>query len=66
MIKRIISIGLTALLLMTVLVVLDVIPVEEVRGELNPPVWNPNGYYETAGDWVIQLADSEWKSDNRK
>jgi parallel beta-helix repeat protein len=48
--KRMIAIGLTVLLVMGVLVVLEIVPVMKVSA--NDPVWVVD-HYETAGDWDI-------------
>jgi chitodextrinase len=53
MVRRIISIGFAALMILNVLVVMNVIPVPSARGEQNPPQDTGLGYYDTYGDWII-------------
>lgn len=71
MVRRIISIGFTALMILSVLVVIDVIPIANVRGEQNPPddlgtgldVQAGDGIWTTDGDWIIQLGNTVSHSD---
>jgi parallel beta-helix repeat protein len=66
MARRIISIGVTALMLLSVLVVLNVFPVDNVRGEVNAPhddgvapdAQAGDGIWTTDGSWTINLGDT--------
>jgi hypothetical protein len=49
--KRIISMGFAALVILSALVVLDIGPIGNVRAA-GDPVWN-GSYWETTGDWVF-------------
>jgi parallel beta-helix repeat protein len=65
------SIGFTALMLLSVLVVIDVFPIANVRGEQNAPhddgltmdAVASDGIWTTDGDWVIELGNSVPHSD---
>jgi chitodextrinase len=68
MVRRIISIGFTALMLLSVLVVIDVFPIANVRGEVNAPYDNWNGVmgdfiYGTDGTWEIEFFETKSYAD---
>ncbi len=58
MLKKAISIGFTALMIFSVLVVLDIVSVENVKAETGWPVDTGFGYWETPGPWTIESGDS--------
>jgi hypothetical protein len=67
MVRRIISIGLIALMILSALVVIDVFPIGEVQAVQNRPHDNgsgngddvaDDGIFATDGDWIVELGDT--------
>jgi parallel beta-helix repeat protein len=58
MMKRIISMGLMALVLLNFLIAVDLVHLPKVKAEQNEPFYDPGlGYWKTNGTWVVEFGE---------